>query len=257
MQIKLLLSIALTAFAFYCFTAAFSQRHHPENSAPKVTITAPAKNSKFQWNSIVPYSIRVLDLEDGNSGYNEIPPSEVLLMVRYLPDSSHVKEYLSDRSKANPQPLLWMSTSTCFNCHAAKTKLIGPSFELIARRYPDNPISAETLANKIINGSSGTWGDVKMPPHPDLKIGQAREIVRWILKNNSDPDQSYLAGTEGAFRTKEKPNIEPGKGVYILTASYTDHGMKQIQQSPSDPSPTGIIRASRKQGQHTIVLKNY
>ena len=83
-----------------------------------------------------------------------------------------------------------------------------------------------------------------MPPNPDLKIEQAKEIVDWILRNNSDPDQNYFAGIEGAFRTKEKPNKETGKEVYILIASYTDHGLKKI--------PGGS-----KQGQHTVLLKKY
>ena len=262
MQFKILLSIGFIELVLHCFTAAFSQG--TENSAPKVTITSPAQHSAFQWNSIVPYAIRVSDKEDGNSEYNEIPANEVLLMVAYLPDSTHVKKYLSDRSKTDREVLLWMGTSTCFNCHAAKAKLIGPSFEQIAQRYTNNSTTVDSLAKKIITGSSGTWGDLKnlkMPPHPDLKIDQVREIVRWILKNSLDPDQSYFVGIEGAFRTKEKPTREPGKGIYILTASYTDHGMKGpggpsdqvIRAGPSDR----IIRAGSKQGQHTIVLKNY
>ena len=239
MPVRLLLSIGSTAFVFYLFTASFSQQY---NSPPEVTITAPAKNGTFQWNSVVPYAIRVSDKEDGNSEYNEIAANEVLLMVAYLPDAARATKYLSDRSKENPEVLSWMSRSTCFNCHAATAKLIGPSFELIARRYPDNSISAEALAKKIITGSTGTWGDLKMPPHPDLKIDEVREAVSWILKNSSDPDRCYYAGIEGAFRTKEKPTGEPGNGIYILTASYTDHGR----------NGTG-----RKQGQQSIVLKNY
>lgn len=243
MLFKILFPVGFAASALYYFIAYFSQP--VENTPPKVTITTPAKNSTFQWNSIVPYVIHVTDREDGNSEYNEIANNEVLLIVKYLPDSSQVKKYLLDRSKTSHESLVWMSTSTCFTCHAAKTKLIGPSFELIAQRYLVNSITIESLAKKIITGSSGTWGDLKMPPHPDLKIEQAREVVKWILKNNADPDQNYIAGIEGAFRTKEKPSKEPGKGVYILTASYTDHGIKGMPRSPGG-----------KLGQHTLVLKN-
>ena len=209
-----------------CFGIVFSQQKSVENSAPKVTITTPTKNSKLHWNSVVPYSIRVSDPEDGNSEYNEISNNEVLLVIQYLPDSTQVKKYLLDRSKMNHQPLLWMSTSTCFTCHAAKTKLIGPSYDLVAQRYRGRLNAVDSLAKKIINGSTGTWGDLKMPPHPDLKIEQVKEIVRWILQNNDDPNQNYIAGIEGAFRTKEKPAKE-SKGVYVLTASYSDHGAKE------------------------------
>ena len=240
MQFRILLSVGLIELILHCFTPAFSQG--TENTAPNVTITSPAQNSAFQWNSIVPYTIRVSDKEDGDSEYNEIPANEVLLMVAYLPDSALVKSYLSDRSKTNRKVLLRMSTSNCFTCHAAKARLIGPSFELIARRYPDNSISVDSLSKQIIAGSFGTWGDLKMPPHPDLKIDQVNEIVRWILKNSSDPDQNYFVGIQGAFRTKEKPIREPGKGTYVLTATYTDHGVQGLPQTS-------------KQGQHSIVLK--
>jgi cytochrome c len=211
-----------------CFGLAFSQQS-VENSSPKVTIVTPAPNSKIHWNSIIPYSIRVSDKEDGNSAYNEISNNEVLLVIKYLPDSTQVKKYLLDRSKMNHQPLQWISTSTCFTCHTARTKLIGPSYDLVAQRYRGLAGAVDTLAKRIINGSTGNWGDLKMPPHPDLKVEQVKEIVRWILKNNDDPDQNYIAGIEGAFRTKEKP--KDTKGVYVLTASYTDHGSKIGQQS--------------------------
>ena len=231
------------------FGIVFSQQKSVENSQPKVTIVTPSTNSKLHWNSVIPYSIRVSDAEDGNSEYNEISNNEVLLVIKYLPDSTQVKKYLLDRSKMNHQPLLSMSTSTCFNCHAARTKLIGPSFDLVAQRYRGQASAVDSLTKKIINGSTGTWGDLKMAPHPDLKIEQVKEIVRWILKNNDDPDQNYIAGIEGAFRTRERPAGD-SKGVYILTASYTDHGRMETPQSD------GIIREGTKVGQQTIVLKD-
>ena len=223
-----------------CFSIAVSQQKSGENSPPKVTIITPSTNSKLHWNSIVPYSIRVSDAEDGNSEYNEISNTEVLLFIKYLPDSTQTKKYLLDRLKMNLQPLQWMSTSTCFTCHAARTKLIGPSFDLIAQRYRGQSSAVDSLAKKVIAGGTGTWGDLKMPPHPDLKIEQVKEIVRWILKINDDPDQNYLAGIEGSFKTKEKPK-DP-KAVYVLTVSYSDHGAKETGKE-------------NRVGQQSVVLK--
>src|SRR6266850_1089896 len=122
MQFKILLSIEFTAMGFTCFISAFSQQ---ENSPPALTITVPAKNSKFEWNSVIRYAIRVSDLEDGNSEYNEIAASEVLMTVAYLQDSAHVKSYLASRSQTDREALSWMRTTTCFTCHSAKAKLIG------------------------------------------------------------------------------------------------------------------------------------
>lgn len=193
---------------------------------------------------MVPYSIRIADVEDGNSEYNEIASNEVLVMIRYLSDSSLVKKYLLDKSKTNPEPLVWMRHSTCFSCHSAHAKLIGPAYILIANKYPNNSTSVETLAKKIGEGTAGTWGDIPMPPHPDLTIEKTRQIVKWILTNAADPDQNYFVGVEGAFRSREKPKQETKKGVYVLTVSYIDHGLKDIPNSS-------------KLGQQSIVLKNY
>ena len=128
-----------------CFGIVFSQQKSAENSPPKVTIITPSTNSKLHWNSIVPYSIRVSDAEDGNSEYNEISNNEVLLFIKYLPDSTQVKKYLLDRSKMNFQALQWMSTSTCFTCHAARTKLIGHYLELVVPSILDHEVVAIEL----------------------------------------------------------------------------------------------------------------
>lgn len=214
-----------------------------QNNAPKVTITSPAKAGKFPWNTVIPYSIAVSDQEDGKTEYDEIASQEVFLSVRYLADSADVKKYLQLGSRTSQEVLFSISNTTCFNCHQVKTKLIGPSFESIARKYPDNEASVKMLAGKVLSGTAGTWGDVQMPPHPDLKGERVEAIVRWILKNGADPDQNHLVGVEGAFRTRERPVSNSGKAVYVLTATYTDHGENGAA-------------GSRKLGQHTIILKS-
>lgn len=242
MRLKLPPSIGLSALALYCLAAAAPQGNDSQNAPPEVKMSRPAENGAFQWNTLVSYSIDVADSEDGKSEFNEINANEVFLKIAYLPDASQMEKYAVEVSKADDEPLRRMSAANCFTCHTARTKLIGPSFDLIAKRYPDNEASVEFLAKKVLTGAAGTWGNVQMPPHPDLKIEQAREMVAWILKNNADRDRSFAVGLEGAFRTREKPDNASGTGIYVLTASYTDHG-------PKDTPQRG------KQGQHTIVLK--
>ena len=83
-----------------------------------------------------------------------------------------------------------------------------------------------------------------MPPHPELKIGQIQEMVRWILANNSDPNKNYLAGIKGAIKTKEQSASSPKKSVLIITARYTDHGSDGLGENS-------------KNALNTIVLKSY
>lgn len=243
MQFKLfihLLPVCLVACIFFRL-GTFSNVQ--KNRSPVVRIVAPANKSKFQWNTLLQYKISVDDAEDGNSEYGEIAMNEVLLKVTYLADSSRAKKYLLEQSKqiSDPPGLALMKVSTCFNCHNSKSKLIGPSLELIAKRYPRKATIIESLAQRIITGSTGIWGNTAMPPHPELKIDMAKEMVSWILENNADPDTYYLTGITGALRTREKQQHGATNGVYVLTASYEDHGINDMRQF-------------RKRGQHSVIL---
>ena len=239
MLFKIFLYVGLTNLIFYSFQSEILQESIDENMPPKVLIIKPVEKSRLPWNSIVPYSIHVNDPEDGNSEYDEITNNEVLLMVNYFPNPSDAKKYMRQGIDMIPEPLIEMSKSTCFICHTSKAKLIGPSFEEIAKRYSEDPNIAEILTEKVISGSgsTGNWGEIIMPPHPDMEIEQLKKIINWILKNGANPDQTFYSGLEGAFRTKEKPIGEVG--IYVLTASYTDHGLNDVPKS-------------NKQNNHTV-----
>jgi cytochrome c len=214
-----------------------------ENSAPEVRIISPANKSTFRWNTDVQYSIQVSDKEDGNSEYDEINGNEVLMHILYLPDTLKASNYRNGKlTEDEPRAITLMKTSTCFSCHTSRSKLIGPSFDRIANKYNHSEETVATLTQKIIQGSTGAWGDVKMPSNTDLKPEEIKEVVSWILKNNKNPDVFYQAGLKGTVRIKEKSENDTGKGVYVLTASYIDHGLA------SKPS-------LKKRGQHTIILK--
>ncbi len=199
-----------------------------ENSVPLVQLTIPDGKSTFRWNTMIFYSINVTDKEDGMSKYNEIAANEVLLKVTFLSDSSDTKKFLDNttsNSKENFAISLLMK-SNCFTCHAFKNKLIGPSFEQVALKYPVNSTIIEELSNKVITGTTGTWGSTVMPPHPDIQRENMQEMIRWILTSGDNKNVSYFTGLEGAFRTQENPGNSANKGLYILTASYADHGLK-------------------------------
>ena len=241
---KFFCTIVLSALAV-CLNTSFAYRQKWfENSPPKITITSPLNDDRFAWNATIRYNIKITDKEDGSSEYDEINAKEVLLEVCYLKDASKVKNYLAGKANMvkEDKGLTLLRNSDCFTCHASKNKLIGPSFELIAKRYPVNKNSLERLTKKVMNGSTGIWGQVAMPAHPAMKTNEVREIISWILTNNSNPNISFYPGIEGAFRTKEKTAKETGKEVLVLTASYTDHGEKTSTQN-------------KKYGQHSILLK--
>jgi cytochrome c len=237
--IKLYYAIVLAAF-LYCFLTSFAYPvKQVENQPPQVAIDRPSGNDRFSWNTMIPYKIKVTDKEDGLSEYDEINAKEVLLEVCYLPNASVAEKYLlKKRNEREPVGLSLIRKSDCFNCHTSKDKLIGPSFDLIARKYKPDETTINRIAKNIINGSRNVWGKEIMPAHDLFKTNEVKQMVDWILKNGANPNRLFYPGIEGAFRTKAKSP----RTVMVLTASYTDHGDKYAMEN-------------RKYGQCSIMLQ--
>ena len=99
--------------------------------------------------------------------------------------------------------------------------MIGPSFNAIGKKYASNAANNALLQKRILEGSTGVWGNVSMPSHPELNKEQAASMVQWILQIAADANTDYYIGTTGSFQIPANK-----KGAYLLTASYTDHGLE-------------------------------
>jgi cytochrome c len=193
-----------------------------QNNAPIVKIVNP-KTANFSWDSPVNYTISVADKEDGDSKFEEINGLEVLLEVKFVDDKSKVPA--GNQAAAPDDPgLTIMRASNCFNCHNFNGKLIGPSYKDIVARYPLSPANTALLTKHIKEGSVGGWGKAPMPTHSELTNAETETAVKWMYKQAINPNVTYYTGLEGVFRAKAAP---PDKnGIYVITASYTDHGLK-------------------------------
>jgi len=201
------------------FAAPSKKNQLQQNHPPVVKIGSPANNSTVAPGAQIHYSITVSDKEDGDSKFDEINPKEVLLEVKYFSDESKLSAALSKGVQNDPPGLAAMRISNCFNCHGFDTKVIGPSFDDINKKYKPTPVNAAQLEKSIRDGSSGVWGNVKMPTHPELSNEQISNMVQWIMQNASSANVNYYIGTEGSFSVSAK------SGAFLLTASYTDHGI--------------------------------
>ncbi|MDN3693759.1 c-type cytochrome [Chryseobacterium tructae] len=67
----------------------------------------------------------------------------------------------------------------CLTCHKTDAKLIGPSYQEVAAKYTEADI--DRLAQKIIEGGKGNWGDIPMAPHNGLSKDNAKLMVKYIL----------------------------------------------------------------------------
>jgi cytochrome c len=76
--------------------------------------------------------------------------------------------------------LTLVAQSDCFTCHKVAEVSVGPSYEAVAQRYPNNDAVIDSLAGKIIDGGMGNWGTVPMTPHPDISQEDAKTMVKYI-----------------------------------------------------------------------------
>jgi cytochrome c len=71
--------------------------------------------------------------------------------------------------------------SNCLACHAVDKKLVGPSYQDIAKKYAGQKDAEAKLADKVKKGGKGAWGEVPMPPNANVKDADIQTLVKWIL----------------------------------------------------------------------------
>jgi cytochrome c len=84
------------------------------------------------------------------------------------------------------QGLDLITKADCRTCHKDDSLLIGPAYKDIANKYIASDSMVSHLADKIIHGGTGVWGNVPMTPHPTLAKPDAEIMLRYIfsLKTN-------------------------------------------------------------------------
>lgn len=74
-----------------------------------------------------------------------------------------------------------INKSDCSGCHTKLTKIIGPAYIDIAKKYKPTEKNINHLADKVIKGGTGVWGTLPMTAHATLKKEDAKAMVKYIL----------------------------------------------------------------------------
>ena len=77
-----------------------------------------------------------------------------------------------------------IEASDCRTCHKDDTKLIGPAYKEVAKKYESNEKNIKMLVEKIQQGGQGVWGEIPMAGHPNLSADDAEAMVSYILSMN-------------------------------------------------------------------------
>lgn len=196
------------------------------NTAPQLDIISQKNTSFYFNNQPFAYNIHITDAEDAL-----IDPARIRASYRYQPAAANITAANGGDQSGVENGESIISNSDCKSCHQKDTKLVGPSYRDIAKRYYHLPKMLDRLATKIITGGAGNWGDdLVMSAHPQLTVDEARQAVKYILSlNNATPakaSQEISIPLQGKLILPYHP--EDPDGQYIFTASYTDGGNGNI-----------------------------
>lgn len=133
-----------------------------------------------------------------------------------------------------------IANSDCAACHNAEVKTVGPSYVAMAQRYSDEPETVQQLADKIIDGGTGNWGQVPMSPHPDLAPADARQMVEYILslKPQTDSEETQWLMGEPAVAANMQPETPelnentPGALFYLHYFSGDQPHVDNLRSEP-------------------------
>ena len=106
-------------------------------------------------------------------------PRTIPLIFILAAAATHADEPVGDQTG-----LKLVQKYNCQQCHTIDKARGGPSFVAIAKRYASDPNARDEVSANILNGSSGAWGPLPMPPAAVSKE-DLRPLVDWILSLNN------------------------------------------------------------------------
>ncbi len=216
------------------------------NAEPELSILLETDKNYFVANETIEYQVTLFDHEDGSLKNGDIDSHDIDFEILYLPEHTDLEKILNSANpSATPAELqgaeVMINEGDCRGCHLLTKESVGPTFTDIAVVYKDDENAISKLSDKIINGGSGTWGEVSMSAHPEISLTDAENMVRYILNLAKDGKTEQSQPLKGKY-TFKLPDGDNGKGTYVFKAVYTDKGTDDL---PSITAMKTIILNSK------------
>ncbi|WP_416864102.1 MAG: ThuA domain-containing protein [Imperialibacter sp.] len=209
------------------------------NAAPDVTISVKGNKSFYFPGKNVEYAVSVSDSDDSS----EPDMASLFVSADYIESTDQAEATQGHQViSENMIGKNMMNSLDCKACHKEAEKSIGPAYMDVAKRYKDDPDAISKLAQKVMNGGSGVWGETAMAAHPGLSESDAKTIVSWVLSlADGGKTAKSLPATGSLKPTLDKKPMD--NGSLIIRASYTDKGGANIK--PLVGSSTLRLRSSK------------
>lgn len=205
-------------------TRSYTTTLYAGNETPDVKIDVSGNKMFYFPGKLVHYTVAVDDREDGSSTAGKLDAANIFVKAEYVEgrDKAAMPQGHQVITGAIAGKNI-MESSDCKTCHKLDEKSIGPSFKEVAEKYKSDPAASDYLANKIIKGGGGVWGETAMSAHPVLTSSEAHQIVEWIMSQAADAKKPASLPLAGEI-DPTIGNPLKDKGVFYLLASYTDKG---------------------------------
>jgi len=218
------------------------------NQKPEIEILLSG-NSSFYWDdTALDYQVKVNDKEDGNvkNGVNVSFDYMSIGLDQTLVAQGHKQT----GALLNAEVLI--DEKGCKTCHSFEEASVGPSYQQVAEKYETTDERINQLAQKVINGGGGVWGDRMMAANPSLSQEEAETMVTFILNMDEEIITPSLP-LDGKITT-DLHQSEQIDGSYILTASYTDKGGEII--GPLTTETSLMLRSPLVQAESYDAMEN-
>jgi len=88
---------------------------------------------------------------------------------------------VSGMAAANDDGQSLAQKNACLSCHSVDKKIVGPAYKDVAKKYAGDKGAQAKLVAKVKAGGKGVWGEIPMPPNPQVKSEDLNKIVAWVL----------------------------------------------------------------------------
>ena len=207
------------------------------NEAPVVDIDFEGANKSFYFADSAPkYKVKVSDKEDGELEKG-ISAESVAATLDYIPFGYDPIEMSQSHRKADSDlfasaGLRLINKSDCKSCHQLNLRSVGPSYNEVATKYKGQNV-IDQLADKVIAGGMGVWGEHAMSAHPAISKADAKQMVSYIM-SLSEPKASNKIALKGELALAKPEGQKSTKGVFVVRATYVDKGNKKIAPVQSE-----------------------
>ena len=207
------------------------------NEAPVVDIDFEGANKSFYFADSAPkYKVKVTDKEDGELEKG-ISAESVAATLDYIPFGYDPIEMSQSHRKADSDlfasaGLRLINKSDCKSCHQLNLRSVGPSYNEVAVKYKGQNV-IDQLADKVIAGGMGVWGEHAMSAHPAISKADAKQMVSYIM-SLSEPKASNKIALKGELALAKPEGQKSTKGVFVVRATYVDKGNKKIASVQSE-----------------------